>query len=562
MSTIVIQKSRAPSTAALLPRWSKHVVTKLGGRDPLGLSRLAQFLTDYLLTGIVINTDRARYYALYTWILWHVEQEHLDGSWEAFQQAFQRREAAIALATLLADPESSPVGKRAVSDHLAKDGDDLDTQFKVLPANDLGGFGQYYGGSLHALGLTMRREAGADIVNPQRPIAVQLAEAVHATVVDTPYVRDRCFDRARVSRTDLTASAARLGIDGIALDIAGHERDLLIDLFFGFDQKRPDPATTLRRRSLARLLVTVQAYNQANLVISDEDLGEALVFAPSYFGVLAAEGSAPVPFAPPASLVECTSFWRQFCLHGYLTLALEGLLAAVLQVLEYQPGGLALDAVLDELLASRFVTYAAERVGGPSDSPRAMLSALGLASVPDEAACSSAAARMSFDSAVSERVYRHDASTPAEQAARSCVLLAVLYARWRASTDRAYAVAGERGGAEPSAPSVLPRLDTWFDAAVTWRDVLHHLVTLLVTQHDRVMYDKGRLDSCWLHRDGDLLVRDQDCEPTLRSSRHTQAAHILVDLGVLTWAPLAETKSLILTSAGEAVLARALAVES
>ena len=57
-----------------IPKWTKHVVTELGGRDPLGLSRVSFLITDYLLTGIITQTSRARYYSFYQWVLWNIEQ--------------------------------------------------------------------------------------------------------------------------------------------------------------------------------------------------------------------------------------------------------------------------------------------------------------------------------------------------------------------------------------------------------------------------------------------------------------------------------------------------------
>src|SRR5215471_15423743 len=122
--------------ADLLPRWTKRAATDLGGRDPLGLSRVAQMLADSLLPGIITQTDRARYYALYSWILWHIEHEDEVTSWDAFVGGFQRREASIALSTLIADPKSSPVGKRAAEKQLrqAEEGGEANTSFRVLPA--------------------------------------------------------------------------------------------------------------------------------------------------------------------------------------------------------------------------------------------------------------------------------------------------------------------------------------------------------------------------------------------------------------------------------------------
>src|SRR3982751_6219415 len=93
-----------------LPRWTERVVTEGGGRDPLGLSRVAGELVDRLMPGIVVNTTRARYYSLYPWILWHVAMTEPAKSVAQFRSSFQRREAAIALATLLSGSDLSPVG--------------------------------------------------------------------------------------------------------------------------------------------------------------------------------------------------------------------------------------------------------------------------------------------------------------------------------------------------------------------------------------------------------------------------------------------------------------------
>src|SRR5262249_18422840 len=149
-----------------VPQWTKHVVTDPGGRDPLGLSRVGQRIADALMPGIITQTNRARYYAIYCWILWHIQQEEKPDGWENFASAFQRREAAIALATMIIDANSSPVGMRVVGRRLAQaqEKKQVSTAFQVLPSNRLGGFGQYYAGCLYQLGLTHHLEDGIDRV--------------------------------------------------------------------------------------------------------------------------------------------------------------------------------------------------------------------------------------------------------------------------------------------------------------------------------------------------------------------------------------------------------------
>ena len=55
----------------------------------------------------------------------------------------------------------------------------------------------------------------------------------------------------------------------------------------------------------------------------------------------------------------------------------------------------------------------------------------------------------------------------------------------------------------------------------------------VLDQHDRVMYEKGRLESCWLHRLDGKIHKDQDYLPVFRASRHWNCVRILRDLGLL-----------------------------
>ena len=77
----------------LIPKWTKRVVTETTGRDPLGLSRVSFIITDYILTGIITTTDRARYYSFYCWALWHTTQEDELKKYQDFVTGFRRREA-------------------------------------------------------------------------------------------------------------------------------------------------------------------------------------------------------------------------------------------------------------------------------------------------------------------------------------------------------------------------------------------------------------------------------------------------------------------------------------
>jgi hypothetical protein len=540
-----------------LPQWTNRVLTNPGGRDPLGLSRVGQRLTDILLPGIITQTDRARYYAIYCWILWHIQEEEKPGSWPTFATAFQKREAAIALSTMILDENASPVGKLVVRRRLAQARElrQINTEFQVLPSNPLGGFGQYYSGCLYQLRLTQRLEDGIDRVTDG--IALQLAIAVNQNLAETPYLRQKLFTDSVVELRTLKRSSERLSLDAISYPFAAEERKLLIDLFFGFHETTYSEETFQRRTSLARILATVDAYGKAGVAIQPDSLEKQVLYAPTYFGVFVDSRRRTKQLKIPHFILRSSEFWRQFCLHQFLTQAFEGILNAVLQVLEMEPRGLTLQHILNELLTDDFSGYFAKLLRRRCESPRALLNELGMTGIPDEATSTSLQDRYGYNQALSEWICERPAATPAGLTARSCLLLGIVYGKWRGvAKDVTYATVMELAGSELAVPTFIPFIDSWFETDCSWKKALNSLVTVIMRQHDIVMYGKGRLESCWLHTEETRLVRDQDYEPYFRSSRHAQAVQILVDLALLKWAGASNTEHLIITTQGRRVLER------
>ncbi|MFO0762559.1 MAG: hypothetical protein U0359_39330 [Byssovorax sp.] len=551
--------ARQPSEVDFLPRWTKHVVADPTGRDPLGLSRVAQMLTDWLLGGITSTTNRARYYAMYAWILWSIQEDEQPTTESAFIDAFQRREAAVALATLLADEEASPAGKRAVSARLAKAGEDarIDVQFRVLPSNRLGGYGQYYSSCMYQLGLTQRPEGGFDQVSPA---GQELAEAVHENIAVTPYVKQRAFLEPGVNRNMLERSAERLSVLAVRKPFARRERDLLTDMFFGLgdDDQNMSEATRFRRHTLALLLDGVAAHARAGAPITEKQVDEKVLFASAYYRALVMPDGTTKPATCDPILRECRNYWRQFCLHQYLTQALEGMLAAVLDLVVNTPRGLARPEIARALVAEDFHSFLETMIGRRASTPAALLGALGVASRPDVDAGKRARRSYPWGHPLSEQALCGiDASSPAERLACSCLLLGVLYAKWRAPpVDRSYRVVIEHAGRELTVASVLPLLDAWLDESTTWTSTMDNLIErLLLSQHDRVMFEKSRLESCWLHAEEGRIIYDQDCEPYFRTTRCVSAMEILVDLGLVS---SEDDGTFQVTKAGHGVLEKVL----
>ena len=128
----------------------------------------------------------------------------------------------------------------------------------------------------------------------------------------------------------------------------------------------------------------------------------------------------------------------------------------------------------------------------------------------------------------------------------------MLYAKWAGLNTHVTNAVSSQAGSELHAEFVLPLLTEWFDKNVTWVEVLGPLVSrLILDQHDRIMYEKGKLESCWLHRTEGRIIKDQDYVPSYRSPRSNNSISILTDLGLLT---MDSDKQLKVTARGNALL--------
>lgn len=527
-------KTMPSVTAPRIPKWTKHVAAELGGRDPLGLSRVSSVITDYLLTGIVTVTTRARYYSFYPWALWHIEKSENPKRYAAFVEVFRRREAFLALATLNNNPDSaSVVGADAVRPRLSSYSKrkEVDTNFAILPSNALGGFGQYYSGSLYALRLTHRTEEGID--RTAAGTGEALAKAFDYSVATTQYCKQKHFQEKVIPLGVLKKSAKSFSLDSLDEERAAGERECLRDLFFSWDRPQLMDTDLLRRQTLGLILHTISEYGKTGFKPTSDSVDHYLVYPPYYFGVLWRDDQHPVPYQPPPLLANCYGFWQQFCAHEYLTQALEQLLYCSLEVLSLWPSGITLDDLCSNLIARKFKSALTELFGAGS-SPRDLMLAAGVDHLPTEETCRSARTKVGITSNKSEWALVDRDGGPQEIAAGAVGLLVTLYSKWRSANNEFAQHVGARAGSNLWTGIVLPSLDQWVRPDLSWKPALASLLERFVLdQHDRVMYEKSRLQSRWLHRQDGRIYRDQYYKPAFRSSRHWNCTRILRDVGLL-----------------------------
>lgn len=518
---------------ALLPKWSERVVIEMTGQDPLGLSRVSDFITDSLLSGITVQTHRARYYLSFCWALWHMQFVEKIEKYNDYTDSFRRKEALIALCTLADNQNSSPVGIRATKTKLEKGIQDgfIDLDFKILPSNSIGAYKQYYSGSIYKLGLSHRTDLGIDYVTES---GKHLAEAYHFTVQQTPYIKNNLYNKNTITIDELNRSKRHFSINTIRESIGSDERQRLIEIFFGFKDQSQTFDTLLRRQSITLILYIISEYHKNGYLINVNKIDWRLLFPVCYYGVLNTENDTYLNFKPLKQLELSITLWRQFCLHEFLTQSLERLLFGILEVLESESNsGMGLDEIVATILQSEFYNRLMFLSGKESSSFSKLLQNIGINNIPDEKLSMYMQGVIAMNDSRSEaQILAKHEKAPDVNFAEALFVISILYGKWRGlSNDDGFRYLMDRVGSELWIRSIFSFCDRWLSEEFTWENLLKELIiTFILDRHDEVMWSKNRIDSCWLHYMDDKLFKDQDYQPTWHSSRFASVVNILLDL--------------------------------
>jgi hypothetical protein len=532
-----------------LPQWTRRVAMDGSGRDPLGLSRVSDALTGFLLPNIITTTDRARYYSFYTWAIADIEALRQDkGTRISFEEEFQRREAAFALASRLDRKTDLPiVGIRNVNAILASRGNDntIETDFPVLPSNQMGGYGQYYGGCLHDLGLVCVNENGEYAVTSE--FGRKLAEAFTAATTKAPYLAGNWRGKVRVPKTVLADSAEWYSLDALAGRAADAERELLIRLFFELDDKPSATRPLNRQATLGMFLHVLQACEDAGIAVSRRKVDGGVVFWPHYYDGIPDADHDLLPYQFPPTFTVAHEFWRQFTAHQFLAFALEEFLAAVLDALSPFPEGLTQPALLDELVGKLFVQDLKKTMGADCSSPSKLLRVIGFTGIPDVAASRAMAKKFCGESRLNEWTVCKDRKvSPATRLGRAILLLALLYGKWRGRDDeKVLLLVADQAKEDAWLGTIFSWLDEWNTEQLDWREAVARILEWTSQRHDLVKYRKRKLDASWLEIANGRFVKQQDLTPHFRASRHENATTLLMDLGLIKYGGLDDTLKLM-----------------
>jgi hypothetical protein len=307
------------------------------GLDHLGVQAPCIALYAQLLPGITNVTDRARYYAFHPWVIWSFERRYKDHSLDEFRRVLRRAECLFALIAIrharrLADGDDGRHGAGMVGRFELLRIDDgaegiLLDDYAALEGpkryfkNKLGGLGQYYFGPLRDLRVLDHSPQGAGYPpGYDRDRGRALAEAFAGGVPEDAFFR--ALETPTLTWADLDELAA---FCPCGLRASATEHDLLLDLFLARSEAFRRDGGRARRASLGLML------DLAGRDARDAEYAfESMLRGAAYSGSLV-DGS---PWKVAGSFQRAQRGWGTYQRNELLSLAVQGLFAAVLRAVE------------------------------------------------------------------------------------------------------------------------------------------------------------------------------------------------------------------------------------
>ncbi len=337
------------------------------GLDHLGVQAPCIALYGQLLPGITNVTDRARYYAFHPWVIWSFEKRYKPLSLIEFRRVLRRAEClftliAICHARRLGDNDNGRHGKAMVGrNKLLRIEEASDFSLDAYAAlegpnryfkNKLGGLGQYYFGPLRDLRVLDHSSVGAG--GPpgyDRERGRALAEAFASGVPEDAFFRAMEAPSSTWADLDELSPFCPCGLRDNPT-----EHELLLDLFLARSESFKRDGGLVRRASLGLMLDL--ASRDTNV---PEFAFERILRGAAYSGTLS-DGShwqvAPV-------FQRAQRGWGTYQRNELLSLAVQGLFAAVLRAIERDHGGRILRTADAADVAVGLVSSLAEKLALP-----------------------------------------------------------------------------------------------------------------------------------------------------------------------------------------------------
>jgi hypothetical protein len=244
------------------PEWIARSLNVKAGRDPLGLQTITlDRIMPILLPGILVLSQRARYFSLFPFLVRVYEDLRLPPTNEALSDFIKLREFEYAVAVQLCprgcgQRSAGAVGKDRAGPAAATAGETVERQESV--ESFLGGYGLYYKTPLVELGIVVPK--GTPVGDEVTPVDVlrrddraqALADAFRDAIDGTAYYRDHMLGTDPVPRDALEEFAECACL--CRLPEYPHEQSALRRALFEPPAAQLEPQFDQRRRSFSVFL--------------------------------------------------------------------------------------------------------------------------------------------------------------------------------------------------------------------------------------------------------------------------------------------------------------------
>jgi hypothetical protein len=573
-----------PTEMLRLLHWTKEL-PRASENDPLGLElRVSARLANELLYCITSITPRARYYAFFPWAMQdYNENERLTkGDRGRIQGVLARERAMVLGAVLHHNKKPCQGGSLGGSDKAIKLVTKPTRYYDLLAwehlNNEEGQFGAAYKGSLINLGLFKAADEVSEEVEAETneldertqsievrelsPLGLRLANAFSKSIRKTAYVSQSLTLKDKIASNVLLEFGSKAGLCEIN-DRSPKDREVLRDVFFANCEELNRPAHHRRRMSLLLLLACVKQARDAGASLDARTFSNIC-----YFDAVIDEKEEPTthPVVLPAILSDIKERWRIFHTQGYLAVALQAFLVAVVRQIGNRPAGVEREQLALLLnppdLSERFTEVFG--IDLPRDfyemTPRETLALCGIT------LGNARKASLSIDAKFSERqLEKLLVESEANEAAGVVLASMLLYqtilrhnVRSSEQFNNWYGQHIRNDYADVALPGLIRFFEGEFGEQWTERsngEILDRVIwRFVIRQHQTMSYERGFGGAAPLfHVDVTRVVATEMdyADPQAKNSRFWSALQILADLGLI----VKKDKVYEMTKDGEAWLA-------
>lgn len=504
------------------PFWTDEVTIESGGRYPLLLNRFHDHLEEYLIKGIVSITDRLRYVSYCCWAIGDIEHNMKYTSYADFEEAFRRREGALAIGTYLLDPETvlgnyTIYGRdtmRGVVENINKV---YDTSFRVLPSNPLGAFGQYYKGSLQNWGLTY---VGEDEMIHLTDLGNELYEIMVSSYTGNEYY-EKYKDKRKVPGTVLFDWAKINQYDNIVDCAHKKERDFYKNILFHLDTK---DVLDGRRDTLTIYLECIAELEDKNREF-DEQMIRNTVYYKKYY-----DNDNVLHSFQLSSFLDDTQFiWKLYELHVYYRWWISEFFRTFLRLLSESANGLTLEEVIMSIDSNSFNAVAAKYLAEENEYYNMKFGAF-----IDKVIEVSAKTDWLFEDILCIDSWNGKVTGFSQVCAGLIMVLALLYKEYQQiREDTRFLDIRVNLNEDFWFKDIIERIDGFREDTIP--EVLKIiLLQYVIRQHNIAMYEKRDLRRCWFTMSGDKYQYQADSSSIWRPAKHNIICNFLFDMGLIS----------------------------